>query len=60
MRHDYDGMDGPPAHPDLKRFGAKGQHHIAAHFGVNQDRIVEILTGKTHPEARLIAMSLIL
>lgn len=27
------------------------QHHIAAHFGVNQGRISEILTGKLHPEA---------
>jgi predicted XRE-type DNA-binding protein len=27
------------------------QHHIAAHFGVNQGRISEILNGKSHPEA---------
>lgn len=24
-RHDYDGKDGPPGHPDLKGFGAKGR-----------------------------------
>lgn len=24
-RHDFDGNDGPPGHPDLKGFGAKGR-----------------------------------
>lgn len=24
-RHDYDGKDGPPDHPDLKGFGANGR-----------------------------------
>lgn len=24
-RHDYDGKDGPPGHPDLKGFGAQGR-----------------------------------
>ena len=24
-RHDYDGSDGPPGHPDLKGFGANGR-----------------------------------
>ncbi|CAD5268990.1 MULTISPECIES: VOC family protein [Halomonadaceae] len=24
-RHDFDGHDGPPGHPDLKGFGAKGR-----------------------------------
>lgn len=24
-RHDYDGKDGPPGHPDLKGFGANGR-----------------------------------
>lgn len=24
-RHDYDGKDGPPGHPDLKGFGARGR-----------------------------------
>lgn len=24
-RHNYDGKDGPPGHPDLKGFGAKGR-----------------------------------
>lgn len=24
-QHDYDGKDGPPGHPDLKGFGAKGR-----------------------------------
>ncbi|MBA4723114.1 MAG: VOC family protein [Alcanivorax sp.] len=24
-RHDYDGQDGPPGHPDLKGFGANGR-----------------------------------
>lgn len=31
------------------------QHHIAAHFGVNQGRVSEILNGKTYPEARKLA-----
>ena len=25
MRHDYDGLEGPNGHPDLKGFGAKGR-----------------------------------
>jgi catechol 2,3-dioxygenase-like lactoylglutathione lyase family enzyme len=25
VRHDYNGKDGPPGHPDLKGFGAKGR-----------------------------------
>lgn len=25
VRHDYDGRDGPPGHPDLKGFGANGR-----------------------------------
>jgi catechol 2,3-dioxygenase-like lactoylglutathione lyase family enzyme len=25
IRHDYDGKDAPPGHPDLKRFGAQGR-----------------------------------
>lgn len=25
IRHDYDGRDGPPGHPDLKGFGANGR-----------------------------------
>jgi catechol 2,3-dioxygenase-like lactoylglutathione lyase family enzyme len=25
QRHDYDGKDGPPGHPDLKGFGANGR-----------------------------------
>ncbi|GAB2813940.1 VOC family protein [Comamonas piscis] len=25
VRHNYDGKDGPPAHPDLKGFGANGR-----------------------------------
>jgi len=25
VRHDYDGKDGPPGHPDLKGFGASGK-----------------------------------
>lgn len=42
-RHDYDGADGPPGHPDLKGFGAEGRvffwlrqgtaHPGAAHVG---------------------------
>ena len=25
VRHDYDGKEGPPGHPDLKGFGAQGR-----------------------------------
>jgi len=31
------------------------QHNIAAHLGVNQGRISEILTGKRFPEAKALA-----
>lgn len=39
----------------LRRWQGHLQHHIAAHFGVNQGRISEILTGKLFPDARDIA-----
>ncbi|MBY8974640.1 helix-turn-helix transcriptional regulator [Rhodobacteraceae bacterium NNCM2] len=39
----------------IRRSKGHLQHHIAAHFGVNQGRISEILSGKVHPEARKIA-----
>jgi predicted XRE-type DNA-binding protein len=40
----------------LRRMRGHLQHHIAAHFGVNQGRISEILTGKHFPEAHEAAM----
>jgi predicted XRE-type DNA-binding protein len=36
----------------LRRWQGHLQHRIAAHFGCNQGRISEILTGKRHPKAR--------
>lgn len=33
----------------LMRWAGMYQHDIAAHFGVNQGRICEILRGETHP-----------
>lgn len=33
----------------------QAQHKIAAALGVNQGRIAEVLSGKTFPEARLLA-----
>lgn len=35
----------------LHRWKGHLQHHIAAHFGVNQGRISEVLSRKIHPEA---------
>jgi predicted XRE-type DNA-binding protein len=35
----------------LMRWVGTYQHDIAAHFGVNQGRISEILTGKRWPES---------
>ena len=35
----------------LMRWAGTYQHDIAAHFGVNQGRISEILTGKRWPES---------
>jgi catechol 2,3-dioxygenase-like lactoylglutathione lyase family enzyme len=33
-RHDYDGKDGPPGHPDLKGFGANGRMFFWLRMGV--------------------------
>lgn len=35
----------------LMHWSGMYQHDIAAHFGVNQGRISEILNGHTHPGA---------
>ena len=34
LRVDYDGKDGPPGHPDLKGFGAKGRLYLWLREGV--------------------------
>jgi hypothetical protein len=39
----------------LLRWQGWYQHRIAAHFGVNQGRISEVLTGKTHEGSRTAA-----
>jgi NAD(P)-dependent dehydrogenase (short-subunit alcohol dehydrogenase family) len=42
MRHDYDGKDGPPGHPDLKGFGANGRVFFWLREGVVEGRAVHI------------------
>lgn len=41
-QHDYDGKDGPPGHPDLKGFGAKGRVFFWLREGVVDGRAVHI------------------
>ncbi|WP_029619682.1 VOC family protein [Pseudorhizobium marinum] len=40
--HDYDGKDGPPGHPDLKGFGAKGRVFFWLREGVVEGRSAHI------------------
>lgn len=35
QRLDYDGKDGPPGHPDLKGFGAKGRFFLWLRSGIH-------------------------
>lgn len=39
---DYDGKDGPPGHPDLKGFGAKGRVFFWLREGVVEGRSVHV------------------
>lgn len=41
-RHDYDGKDGPPGHPDLKGFGANGRMFFWLREGVVEGRAVHV------------------
>lgn len=41
-RHDYDGKDGPPGHPDLKGFGANGRMFFWLRQGVVQGQSVHV------------------
>lgn len=41
-QHDYDGRDGPPGHPDLKGFGAKGRVFFWLRQGVVDGRAAHI------------------
>ena len=41
-RHDYDGKDGPPGHPDLKGFGAHGRMFFWLREGVVDGRAVHV------------------
>lgn len=41
-RLDYDGSDGPPGHPDLKGFGAKGRVFFWLRQGVAQGQAVHV------------------
>ena len=41
-RHDYAGKDGPPGHPDLKGFGAKGRVFFWLRQGVADGRAVHV------------------
>lgn len=42
VRHDYDGKDGPPGHPDLKGFGAHGRIFFWLREGVVEGRAVQV------------------
>jgi catechol 2,3-dioxygenase-like lactoylglutathione lyase family enzyme len=41
-RHDYDGKNGPPGHPDLKGFGAKGRMFFWLREGMVDGRAVHV------------------
>ena len=41
-RHDYDGKDGPPGHPDLKGFGANGRIFFWLREGAVEGRAVHV------------------
>ncbi|WP_434559771.1 VOC family protein [Pseudomonas sp. R1-6] len=41
-RLDYDGKDGPPGHPDLKGFGAKGRMFFWLRQGEVEGRVVHV------------------
>lgn len=41
-RFDYDGQDGPPGHPDLKGFGAKGRFYLWLREGKAEGRAAHI------------------
>ncbi len=41
-RHDYDGKNGPPGHPDLKGFGANGRMFFWLRQGVAQGPAVHV------------------
>ncbi|NWB64628.1 VOC family protein [Pseudomonas sp. I8001] len=41
-RHDYDGKDGPPGHPDLKGFGANGRTFFWLREGAVEGRAVHV------------------
>ncbi len=40
--HDYEGKDGPPGHPDLKGFGAKGRVFFWLREGVVEGRAAHV------------------
>ena len=40
--HDFDGKDGPPGHPDLKGFGAKGRTFFWLRPGIADGRAAHI------------------
>ena len=41
-RHDYDGKDGPPGHPDLKGFGAGGRMFFWLHKNITTPGAVHV------------------
>lgn len=42
QRHDYEGTDGPPGHPDLKGFGAGGRMFFWLRAGVPHGQAVHV------------------
>lgn len=50
-QHDYAGKDGPPGHPDLKGFGAKGRVFFWLRQGAAEGRAVHVgFLGSGRPE----------
>lgn len=54
VRHDYDGSDGPPGHPDLKGFGAGGRVFFWLRQGMPAPGAVHVGFG-AHSEAEVCA-----
>jgi catechol 2,3-dioxygenase-like lactoylglutathione lyase family enzyme len=42
QRHDYDGKNGPPGHPDLKGFGANGRIFFWLRIGTVEGRAAHV------------------
>jgi catechol 2,3-dioxygenase-like lactoylglutathione lyase family enzyme len=51
QRHDFDGKDGPPGHPDLKGFGVAGRLGFWLRLGVVEGRSAHVgFLARSHAE----------